>query len=36
MPQHWPNGLELVRTTLVFDQDTVPPGLLADHRIVSG
>lgn len=28
-----PEGLELARTTDVFDQDTVPAGLLRAHRV---
>ncbi len=31
-----PAGLELTRTTAVFDQHTVPPGLLAAHRVAEG
>jgi tellurite resistance-related uncharacterized protein len=31
-----PEGLEHVRTTKLFDRETVPPGLLATHRIASG
>ena len=27
-----PEGLVLSRTTAIFDQETVPPGLLAAHR----
>ena len=28
-----PDGLDLVRTTEIFDNDTVPAGLLRAHRI---
>jgi tellurite resistance-related uncharacterized protein len=31
-----PDGLELVRTTETFDNDTVPPGLLRAHRVGDG
>lgn len=31
-----PNGLELARTTDVFDNDTVPAGLLRAHRVANG
>lgn len=31
-----PAGSELVRTTDVFDNDTVPAGLLRTHRVASG
>lgn len=31
-----PDGLELVRTTDVFDNSTVPPGLLRAHRVAPG
>jgi tellurite resistance-related uncharacterized protein len=31
-----PPGLEHVRTTAVFDAQTVPPGLLRAHRIAAG
>lgn len=31
-----PSGLEHVRTTRVFDHDSVPAGLLAAHRIAPG
>lgn len=31
-----PDGLELARTTDVFDNDTVPAGLLRAHRVASG
>jgi tellurite resistance-related uncharacterized protein len=31
-----PPGLELVRTTRVFDEETVPAGLLGAHRIAEG
>mgnify|MGYP003420557547 CR=1 FL=1 len=31
-----PDGLELVRTTDVFDQDSVPAGLLRAHRVADG
>ena len=30
-----PEGLELVRSTKVFDQDTVPPGLLRAHEVAA-
>ncbi len=33
---HLPAGLEHVRTTPVFDQLTVPDGLLAAHRVADG
>lgn len=31
-----PDGLELTRTTDVFDQETVPAGLLRAHRVATG
>ncbi len=31
-----PTGLELVRTTDVFDNDTVPKGLLRAHQVAEG
>ncbi|HET8930079.1 MAG TPA: DUF1971 domain-containing protein [Acidimicrobiales bacterium] len=31
-----PEGLELVRTTDVFDNESVPAGLLRSHRVASG
>jgi tellurite resistance-related uncharacterized protein len=31
-----PDGLELARTTDVFDEDSVPAGLLRAHRVASG
>lgn len=31
-----PEGLEYVRTTDVFDNDHVPPGLLRAHRVAEG
>lgn len=31
-----PEGLELVRTTDVFDNDSVPAGLLRAHRVAKG
>ena len=31
-----PAGLSLARTTDIFDNDTVPPGLLRAHRIAEG
>ena len=31
-----PKGLKLARTTPVFDQDTVPAGLLAAHKVAAG
>ena len=31
-----PNGFELVRTTDVFDNTTVPAGLLRAHRVADG
>ena len=31
-----PDGLEHVRTTDVFDNDTVPAGLLRAHRVAEG
>lgn len=31
-----PDGLELVRTTDVFDQNSVPAGLLRSHRVADG
>ena len=31
-----PSDLELARTTAEFDEDTVPAGLLRDHRIAAG
>jgi len=36
MPFELPAGAELVRTTAMFDQDSVPPGLLRAHRIATG
>ena len=36
MTQQLPAGLEHVRTTPVFDQDSAPAGLLATHRIATG
>ncbi len=32
----WPDGLEYVRTTEVFDNTTVPAGLLRAHRVADG
>lgn len=32
-PPELPEGLEYVRTTDVFDNDSVPPGLLRAHRV---
>ncbi len=34
--QALPDGLELARTTDVFDNNTIPAGLLQAHRIASG
>jgi tellurite resistance-related uncharacterized protein len=31
-----PTGVSLTRTTPVFDQDSVPAGLMAAHRIAAG
>lgn len=31
-----PEGLELARTTDVFDEDSVPAGLLRAHRVADG
>lgn len=31
-----PDGFELARTTPTFDNDTVPAGLLAAHRVADG
>ena len=31
-----PDGLQLVRTTDVFDETTVPAGLLRAHRVADG
>ncbi len=31
-----PDGFELTRTTDVFDNDTVPAGLLRAHRVATG
>ncbi|MCB0991196.1 MAG: DUF1971 domain-containing protein, partial [Acidimicrobiales bacterium] len=31
-----PDGLEHVRTTDIFDNDTVPAGLLRAHRVADG
>lgn len=31
-----PDGLHYVRTTDIFDQDTVPVGLLRAHRVAEG
>lgn len=35
-PDELPEGLELVRTTPIFDQGRVPAGLLAAHRVAEG
>ncbi len=35
-PAVLPEGLELARTTDVFDNDTVPQGLLKAHRVADG
>jgi tellurite resistance-related uncharacterized protein len=35
-PQQLPDGLEHVRTTDVFDNTTVPAGLLRAHRVADG
>ena len=34
--QRLPDGLEHVRTTDTFDNDTVPAGLLRAHRVADG
>ena len=31
-----PEGLELVRTTAVWENDTVPAGVLSGHRVADG
>lgn len=31
-----PDDVELVRTTPVFDETTIPPGLLAAHQVAAG
>lgn len=31
-----PDGLELVRTTAVWDNDTAPAGILSGHRVADG
>lgn len=31
-----PDGVELVRSTPVFDEHSVPAGLLAEHRVADG
>lgn len=31
-----PDGFELVRTTAVWDNDTVPSGILSGHRVADG
>lgn len=36
MTTELPEGLELARTTDVFDEDSVPAGLLRAHRVASG
>ena len=36
MTPELPSGLEHVRTTPTFNEETVPPGLLGAHRIASG
>lgn len=36
MTPELPEGLELARSTDVFDQDTVPAGLLRAHRVAPG
>lgn len=35
-PDRLPAGLEMVRTTPRFDNDSVPAGLLATHRVADG
>lgn len=35
-PQGLPDGVELVRTTDVFDEARHPPGLLRSHRVAAG
>ncbi len=34
--QELPEGLQLARTTDIFDKDTVPAGLLRAHRVADG
>lgn len=34
--REWPADFEPYKTTTIFDQDSVPSGLLADHRTKSG
>jgi tellurite resistance-related uncharacterized protein len=34
--EHLPDGLELVRTTAVWDEETVPAGVLSGHRVADG
>jgi tellurite resistance-related uncharacterized protein len=36
MATELPSGLEHVRTTPTFNEESVPPGLLGAHRIASG
>jgi tellurite resistance-related uncharacterized protein len=36
IPEELPDGLRLARTTDVFDNDTVPAGLLRAHRVADG
>jgi tellurite resistance-related uncharacterized protein len=31
-----PEGLELVRTTALWDEETVPAGVLSGHRVADG
>lgn len=31
-----PSGLRLVRTSPVFDEESVPAGLLGEHRVAAG
>jgi len=35
-PVELPDGLTLARTTPVFDEDSVPDGLLAAHQVAEG
>jgi tellurite resistance-related uncharacterized protein len=35
-PVELPDGLELVRTTPRFDNDSVPAGLLGSHQVAEG
>lgn len=36
MKNDLPEGLKLVRTTALWDEETVPAGVLAGHRVADG